>query len=71
MGNPREGKDSFLRKVTHADFSLHMEEKIIPGDEMGTSGLRRVEIILNLKSELFFHNHLVVQSWRGLENQCH
>lgn len=54
MGNPREGKDSFLGKVTHADFSLHMEEKIIPGDEMGTSGLRRVEIILNLKSELFF-----------------
>lgn len=45
MGNPRKGKRSFLRKVTHADFPLHMEQKFIPGDEMGTSGLRRVEII--------------------------
>lgn len=54
MGNPRKGKDGFLGKGTHADFPLHMEQKFIPGDKMGTSGLRRVEIILNLKSELFF-----------------
>lgn len=54
MRSPRKGKDSFLGKGTHADFPLHMEQKFIPGDKMGTSGLCRVEIILNLKSELFF-----------------
>lgn len=54
MGNPREGRDSSLGKGTHADFPLHMEQKFMPGDQMGTSGLCRVEIILNLKSELFF-----------------
>lgn len=45
MGNPKKGKDSFLGKVTHANFPLNMEQKFIPENEMGTSGLHRVEII--------------------------
>lgn len=48
MGNPTKGNISFLVKITLADFSLHMEQKFIPGDEMGESGLCRMKIILNL-----------------------
>lgn len=49
MGNPSEGNLSFLVKVTCAGFSFHMQQKFIPGDKMGTSGLCKVEIILKLK----------------------
>lgn len=64
MGNPRKGDRSFLG---NADFPLHMEQKFLPGDEMGTSGLCRVEIILNLKSEFVFITILLFRAgddWR-------
>lgn len=64
MGNPRKGDRSFLG---NADFPLHMEQKFLPGDEMETSGLCRVEIILDLKSEFVFITILLFRAgddWR-------